>query len=62
MFVHNLHCTTTRLIVRKHSLYTFAKAVKGANSEAIASCLGHALRTGSLKHMRILLVQETIEL
>lgn len=48
--------------VRKHSLYTFAKAVKGANSEAIASCLGHALRTGSLKHMRILLVQETIEL
>jgi RNA-directed DNA polymerase len=41
--------------VRKHSLYTFAQAAKAGNTEAIASCLGHALRTGSLRHMKTLL-------
>ena len=41
--------------VRKHSLYTFAKAIKSGNSEAIASCLGHALRTGSYRHMKNIL-------
>ena len=38
--------------VRKHSLYTFAKAAKSGNAEAVASCLGHALRTGSYRHMK----------
>lgn len=37
--------------VRKHSLYTFAKAAKSGNAEAVASCLGHAKRTASLRHM-----------
>jgi hypothetical protein len=37
--------------VRKHSLYTFANAAKKGDQEAIASCLGHALRTGSLRHL-----------
>lgn len=37
--------------VRKHSLYTFARAVKAGNAESIASCLGHARRTASLRHM-----------
>lgn len=41
--------------VRKHSLYTFAKAIKTGNDEAIASCLGHALHTGSYRHMKNLL-------
>jgi hypothetical protein len=41
--------------VRKHSLYTFAKAVKDGKKEAIASCLGHALRTGSYRHMNNML-------
>ena len=41
--------------VRKHSLYTFAQAVKAHDAEAIASCLGHALRTGSYRHMKNLL-------
>lgn len=55
VFIHGVHCTATRLIVRKHSLYTFAKAVKSGDDAAIASCLGHALRTGSYRHMRQLL-------
>ncbi|MDD3938096.1 reverse transcriptase/maturase family protein [Rhodoferax sp.] len=37
--------------VRKHSLYTFSQAAKSGDSEAIASCLGHAKRTASLRHM-----------
>lgn len=37
--------------VRKHSLFTFSRAIKQDNPEAIASCLGHALRTGSYRHM-----------
>jgi hypothetical protein len=37
--------------VRKHSLYTFTKAAKAGNVEAVASRLGHALRTGSYRHM-----------
>jgi hypothetical protein len=41
--------------VRKHSLYTFAQSAKAGNAEAIASCLGHALRTGSYRHMKNLL-------
>lgn len=46
--------------VRKHSLYTFAKAVKSGDDKAIASCLGHALRTGSLRHMRNMLSEATV--
>lgn len=49
---------TTRF-VRKHSLYSFTKAVKSGNNEAIASCLGHALRTGSYRHMQTFI--ETIK-
>ena len=41
--------------VRKHSLYTFSKAAKQGDDEAIASCLGHALRTGSYRHMKNIL-------
>lgn len=41
----------TRL-VRKHSLYTFTRAVRKNKHEAIASCLGHAKRTASLRHMK----------
>ena len=37
------------------NLYTFAKAVKDGKKEAIASCLGHALRTGSYRHMKNML-------
>ena len=37
--------------VRKHSLYTFSKALKSGSAEALASCLGHAKRTASLRHM-----------
>lgn len=37
--------------VRKHSLFTFSRAVKSGNTKSIASCLGHALRTGSYRHM-----------
>jgi len=41
--------------VRKHSLYTFATAVKAGNTESVASCLGHALRTASYRHMKNML-------
>ncbi|TSA14921.1 MAG: hypothetical protein D4R79_02225 [Comamonadaceae bacterium] len=37
--------------VRKHSLYTFSRAVQSGAPEALASCLGHAKRTASLRHM-----------
>lgn len=43
--------------VRKHSLYTFSRAVRGGNAEALASCLGHAKRTASLRHMQNLLME-----
>lgn len=39
----------------KDGLYTFSRAVKAGNPQAIASCLGHAKRTTSLRHMRNLL-------
>lgn len=48
---------STRL-VRKHSLYTFTRALKGNKAQAIASCLGHAKHTASLRHM--LLQQRTL--
>lgn len=41
--------------VRKHSLYTFSMAAKNGDAEAIASCLGHAKRTASLRHMKNML-------
>jgi retron-type reverse transcriptase len=41
--------------VRKHSLYTFSKALKSESAEALASCLGHAKRTASLRHMLALM-------
>lgn len=41
----------TKRFIRRHSLFTFRKAVKQGNTEAIVSCLGHARRTHSLQHM-----------
>lgn len=41
----------TRRFVRRHSLYTFRKAVRKGDTEATASCLGHARNTHSLQHM-----------
>lgn len=38
-----------------HSDVSDLKDVKAGNVEAIASCLGHALRTGSYRHMKNLL-------
>mgnify|MGYP000190425623 CR=1 FL=1 len=41
----------TRRFVRKHSLYTFSKALKSGNTEIMVSILGHARNTSSFKHM-----------
>ena len=41
--------------VRKHSLYTFSQALRSGSTEALASCLGHAKRTASLRHMLALM-------
>ena len=40
-----------RRFIRKHSLYTYRKALKSGNLESVVSCLGHAKKTASLKHM-----------
>lgn len=37
--------------VRRHSLYTFRRAIKDGDIECLASCLGHARRTHSLQHL-----------
>ena len=37
--------------IRKHSLYKFNKSVKKKNYESIASLLGHAKKTNSLRYM-----------
>lgn len=37
--------------VRKHSLFTFSRVAKSGRLEAIASCLGHARHTASLRYM-----------
>lgn len=41
----------SKRFVRKHSLYTFRKAVCAQKRDSIASCLGHARHTHSLQHM-----------
>lgn len=41
----------TKRFIRRHSLFTFRKAVKQGNTGVIVSCLGHARRTHSLQHM-----------
>lgn len=41
----------SRRFVRKHSLYTYRRAVRDRRVESTASCLGHARRTASLRHM-----------
>lgn len=35
----------------KYGLYTFSQALRSGSAEALASCLGHAKRTASLRHM-----------
>ena len=41
----------SRRFVRKHSLYTYRRAIRVRRLESIVSCLGHARRTASLRHM-----------
>ena len=41
----------SRRFVRKHSLYTFRRAVRARRLESIVSSLGHARRTASLRHL-----------
>lgn len=41
----------SRRFVRKHSLYTYRRALRARRVESIVSCLGHARRTASLRHM-----------
>lgn len=41
----------TKRFVRRHSLYTFRKAVKRGAMESAVSVLGHARRTHSLQHL-----------
>lgn len=41
----------SKRFVRKHSLYTFRKAVKSGDVQVVTSVLGHARNTSSLKHM-----------
>lgn len=41
----------SKRFVRRHSLFTFRRAVKQGDAEGIASCLGHARRTHSLQHL-----------
>ena len=42
---------SSKRFIRRHSLYTFRKAVKRGDQEALASSLGHAAKTHSLQHM-----------
>lgn len=42
----------TRRFVRKHSLFTFRRAVARGNWPSAASCLGHAARTHSYRAMK----------
>lgn len=41
----------TKRFVRRHSLYTFRKAVKRGEMDSAVSVLGHARRTHSLRHL-----------
>lgn len=41
----------SRRFVRKHALYTYRRAVRIGRVESAVSSLGHARRTGSLRHM-----------
>lgn len=45
-------------LIRKHSLYKYRRAVKGARTASICSLLGHARETASLGHMIDLLRME----
>ena len=42
---------STRRFIRKHSLYTYRRALRSRRMESIVSCLGHARKTASLNHM-----------
>ncbi len=37
--------------VRKHSIYSLSRAAKSGAKESVISILGHAMRTGSLRHL-----------
>lgn len=41
----------SKRFVRRHSLFTFRRAVKHGDVGCLASCLGHARRTHSLQHL-----------
>jgi RNA-directed DNA polymerase len=41
----------SKRFIRKHSLYTFRRAVRAGKAESIASCLGHARKTHSFGSM-----------
>jgi len=42
---------SSRRFVRRHNLRTFRRALRSGATESVVSCLGHARRTHSLRHM-----------
>jgi len=44
--------------IRKHSLFSFRRALKSGNMESVISALGHARNTSSLRHMMALLHED----